>query len=312
MHGKPAKGTQSLASVGRTTEQPTATAPKAAGTEPPLLETDQVDPLGETGEMNSMPGLAVDPDSSLDTCEERFFDTDGAVPSPPSPDLTRTRLQKSVPGRAPPRRRRRRKRQADGRMWVIAALLGVAVLAVGGMALKMVLDSRQGEGTGEPTPVAAVDSSQGSPGGLESLSLGTGPGEATPAAVVSPTPRSTPRPTPRPTTTPSPTPRPTATLRPTPSPTPAVRPTATPVQAPITDLTVLGAGTVRLNSVPWSTVIVDGKNLGSSPVMGYELSAGVHQVTFDCSACEPPQKQTVKVTVVAGQETKKIIRFEQK
>ena len=303
MHGRPAEGTQSLASVGRTTEQPPATQPDAT-TQPPMLGAGDVNSLGETAEVDTFGGMPVDPDSSLDTHEERFFDTDGAVPPPPSPDLLKTRVQKSAPGRPGPRRRRKKKKGADTRMWVLAALLGFVVLAVGGLALKTVLDSGGPEGRVEPTPTAVALDTDATPPQLESMNIDPTPTVA-PTPTPRPTPRTTPRPTPRPTTTPRPTPTATAT------PAPTARPTA-PAETPPPDLSTTGTGTVRLNSVPWSTVIVDGKNLGSSPVMGYELGAGVHQVTFDCSACEPPQKETVKVTVVAGKETKKIIRFESK
>ena len=304
VRGKPAEGTQSLASVDSTTEEPLPAQTEAAGSEPPLLGTDQVDLLGDTAEVTPTGMEAFDPDSSLDTHEERFFDTDGAGPPPVSPNLQRTRLQKSVPGRAPPRRRRRRKQRSDTRVWILAGLLGLAVLVVGAVAVKMVLDSQVGV-EGDPTPVAVVE-----PTATAELEPWDVFPPVTPAPKPAPTARTTPRPTPR--VTPRPTPRRTPT--PTPRRTPAPTPTPPPAETPTPDPGTTGAGgtgTVLLNSVPWSTVIVDGKNLGSSPVIGYELGAGVHQVTFDCSACEPPQKKTVKVTVVAGQETKKIHRFEQ-
>jgi eukaryotic-like serine/threonine-protein kinase len=305
--GKPAEGTQSLASVDKTGEKPVGPQTEAAGDEPTPLATDAVGALDDTAEVNAWPSGEEDPDVSLDTHEERFFDTDGGG-TPPDPNLYKTRLQKSVPGRSAPRRRRKRKQKTVGVVWVIAALLGVAILAVGSLAIKMYRDAQTAEVGPSPTATAEVD--RETPIGLESLSLGPGEVQATPAPTPRVTPRRTPRPTPRPTTTPRPTPR--ATPTPKATPTPITRATPTPTATPVTALTAKGSGTVRLNSVPWSTVIVDGKNLGSSPVMGYKLSAGDHQVTFDCSACEPPQSKTVKVTVVAGQETKKIIRFEQK
>jgi hypothetical protein len=39
-----------------------------------------------------------------------------------------------------------------------------------------------------------------------------------------------------------------------------------------------GIGLLRLNSRPWSQVLVDGKPMGNTPQMGLRLSAGSHQI----------------------------------
>jgi eukaryotic-like serine/threonine-protein kinase len=331
MQGKPAQGTQSLASVSKTTDEPAVTGDPASG--------QGVDSYGETMEVDSgaveaVTGsqLAGDPDATLDTEQEAFFSTDGEVASPPpppagpeiSPNFRRTRVQQSVPGRPAPdrlggRRRRKKKKGAPLGLILATVLVGIAAVVMGGLALKMLAEPGV-EATEPETAAVDVEQPTAEPE-LESLSVDPGTETTTPDATPAPTPRRTPAPTPVRTPARVEPSTPTATPPPRVTPTPA--PTATPKsggeseggrqtdpsETPTAIAVPTGKGTVRLNSVPWSTVIVDGKALGSSPVIGYELPAGAHTVTFDCTACEPPRKETVTITVVAGQETKKIVRF---
>lgn len=60
------------------------------------------------------------------------------------------------------------------------------------------------------------------------------------------------------------------------------------------------SATLRINCLPPSTVIVDGKRLGTSPVVGYEVSAGTHAVIC---AHDTKGLKSRSVTVKAGQTT---------
>jgi len=64
-----------------------------------------------------------------------------------------------------------------------------------------------------------------------------------------------------------------------------------------------GEGTLNMNSIPPSSVVLDGKALGSTPQIGITVSAGTHTVLF-VNADQGTKKQ-VSVTVAAG-ETKKV------
>ncbi len=101
----------------------------------------------------------------------------------------------------------------------------------------------------------------------------------------------------------TPAPTPVRTRAPTPRATPA--PTPRPTPAPV------APGTATFNSAPWSMVIVDGRALGPTPVVRYELAAGSHTVVFDCSACEPPTRRSREFEVESGENEKVTVRFEQ-
>lgn len=306
LQGKPAEGTISLEVIGNTTEEPPVSPATVAGRRADSGPAEAPDPLGDTREVPTGSPQPIDADSSLDPSEQRFLKTDGSGPGPVSPDLTRTRLQKSVPGQAQPRRRRRRKSRAGAAVWLAVAGIGILILGAFGLGIQVLLGPGAQTGTGADGPTPTVEPA--------ATPVPTATAAATPVDVpVTPGGATTPargQPTPFPPPTPAiratPTPRPSQTPRPLPTaePTPKVG-AETPAPA------AAGVGTVRLNSVPWSTVTVDGRSLGSSPVIGYKLPAGPHTVVFDCSACEPPRKETVDIVVVSGQETKKIVRFDQ-
>ncbi|MCO4774274.1 MAG: serine/threonine protein kinase [Deltaproteobacteria bacterium] len=117
------------------------------------------------------------------------------------------------------------------------------------------------------------------------------------AAAVQPTPAA-PEPTPEPTPAPvaAPTPRPTPVAAPEPTPAPVV------VSA--------DPGFLDLNSRPWSTVKIDGKDVGTVPIKQHEVSPGSHQVTFVCGPCDPPAERTVVVNAKSGETAREVIRFE--
>jgi serine/threonine-protein kinase len=85
----------------------------------------------------------------------------------------------------------------------------------------------------------------------------------------------------------------------TPAPTPT--PTAKPVEPPPS-----GNGTLNINSIPVSKVVLDGKPLGSTPKVGVSVSAGSHTVTF----IHPEQgKKSVTVNVKAGETKTAAVKF---
>ncbi|MDI1451220.1 PEGA domain-containing protein [Polyangium sp. 6x1] len=67
-----------------------------------------------------------------------------------------------------------------------------------------------------------------------------------------------------------------------------------------------GNGTLNINSIPVSKVVLDGRPLGSTPKVGVSVPAGTHTVTF----IHPDKgKQTVSVTVKAGETKTAAVKF---
>lgn len=129
------------------------------------------------------------------------------------------------------------------------------------------------------------------------------PAEGSPEAVVE-TPEATPEieeATVEP-PLPSPVPAVAVDIRPTVTPTPA--PVATPAPPPPAP-----PGTVSFNSSPWSTVYVDGKELGATPLHDVRLAAGEHTVRFICSGCSSEQERAYEFTVEPGADTSELVRF---
>jgi serine/threonine-protein kinase len=67
-------------------------------------------------------------------------------------------------------------------------------------------------------------------------------------------------------------------------------------------------GTLRINSRPWSQVVIDGRPIGSTPQMNVSLSEGTHKVTlinpdFDI-------KKTLTVKIKAGQIETQIVALQ--
>jgi len=70
--------------------------------------------------------------------------------------------------------------------------------------------------------------------------------------------------------------------------------------------TAAGQGTLNVNSIPVSNVIVDGRPMGATPKMGLSVAAGTHTVVF----VHPEHgRKVVTVTVVAGQPATASTRF---
>jgi serine/threonine-protein kinase len=67
-----------------------------------------------------------------------------------------------------------------------------------------------------------------------------------------------------------------------------------------------GNGTININSIPVSKVVLDGRPLGSTPKVGVSVPAGSHTVIF----IHPEKgKQTVSVTVKAGETKTAAVKF---
>jgi eukaryotic-like serine/threonine-protein kinase len=75
--------------------------------------------------------------------------------------------------------------------------------------------------------------------------------------------------------------------------------------APKPAATAGGTGILRINSRPWSQVLVDGRVIGNTPQMSISLEAGSHTVTLINS--EFGYKKTLKVAVKAGEVVTKIV-----
>ena len=68
----------------------------------------------------------------------------------------------------------------------------------------------------------------------------------------------------------------------------------------------LPSGTLNVNALPWSDVVVDGKSLGATPLGHIRLPIGVHQVLFR----HPQLGEQVRTAVVrAGAETRVTVDF---
>ncbi|HSN99837.1 MAG TPA: PEGA domain-containing protein, partial [Candidatus Nanopelagicales bacterium] len=65
-------------------------------------------------------------------------------------------------------------------------------------------------------------------------------------------------------------------------------------------------GTLNINSIPVSKVVLDGRPLGSTPKVGVSVPAGSHTVTF----IHPELgKKSVTVTVKAGETKTAAVKF---
>ena len=96
---------------------------------------------------------------------------------------------------------------------------------------------------------------------------------------------------------------PTTTAAPTPTPTPTPKPTPVAKEPPVA---ASGKGTLNINSIPVSNVILDGKPLGQTPKVGISVSPGPHTVIF----VHPEMGRKAKsVTVEAGKTAAAIVRF---
>ncbi len=83
------------------------------------------------------------------------------------------------------------------------------------------------------------------------------------------------------------------------------KPAEKPAEKPEKPAVAAGEGTLDMNSIPASSVLLDGKPIGNTPRVKVPVSAGNHTVTFLNS--EQGLKKVVQVTVGAG-ESKKVIQ----
>ena len=109
-----------------------------------------------------------------------------------------------------------------------------------------------------------------------------GDGGATGAPVAATQPTTTQPTATQPTTTQPTTTQPTTTQPQSPPVAPPTPPPSGAATAPITTRTRTPAtfGTLNLQSSPWANVVVDGKGVGQTPVVGLRLAAGRHRVTL--------------------------------
>ena len=83
-------------------------------------------------------------------------------------------------------------------------------------------------------------------------------------------------------------------------------PTAAPTVGTANAQAAQGNGTLNINSIPVSKVVLDGRPLGNTPKVGLSVPAGTHTVTFVHSE---KGKQTVTVTVNAGETKTAAVKF---
>jgi eukaryotic-like serine/threonine-protein kinase len=188
------------------------------------------------------------------------------------------------------------------RRWTSLIAAGLAVLAIGGVALAVLRGRPQDRpsaavraGTSEtgaaarepvvdemPHPVTGVDSAIPPTGmSVPADTAGREPeaASAPPAPAVEPKPKPTPRP-------------PRRGARPTRAP---PETTATPVTTPATP----SVGFVTINAVPYGTVVIDGIEVGDTPIVRYELTPGAHTVRI---VRQGFRTESETVTITAGNE----------
>lgn len=66
-------------------------------------------------------------------------------------------------------------------------------------------------------------------------------------------------------------------------------------------------GSLRLETVPWTTVYVGGKKLGDTPILGAALPAGRHQLKLVNG--EQGIDQTIEIEIAANETTVKKLRL---
>jgi hypothetical protein len=109
-----------------------------------------------------------------------------------------------------------------------------------------------------------------------------------------------PTPAPAPAPTPAPAPAPAPPVRST---NPAPAPAATPKPAAAA---ATGNGTLNINSIPVSNVLLDGRPMGQTPKMGVSVAPGPHTVVF---VNVDKGRKSQSITVVAGKTMPVIVRF---
>jgi len=94
--------------------------------------------------------------------------------------------------------------------------------------------------------------------------------------------------------------------RPRSTPSPVSAPQTTKPPTPAAPVAASGKGTLNINSIPVSNVILDGKPLGQTPKVGVSVTAGPHTVIF----VHPEHGRKAKsVTIEPGKTAVAIVRF---
>ncbi len=184
----------------------------------------------------------------------------------------------------------------------VPILIALAALAVVVVVIGAALNMGPGgdAGAGEPTP-AASRGGRPSPteAPLQQLEPIPSPpvteSPVDPSRSADPAPSSTPRPA-EPSSA-----APPATNASTGAP-PAATSSATAAPAASSQ-----TGTLNINSIPVSKVILDGKPLGETPKVGIKVAPGVHQVTFVHPSLG---RKTISVNVAAGETKPAATRFD--
>jgi hypothetical protein len=103
-----------------------------------------------------------------------------------------------------------------------------------------------------------------------------------------------------------PAPRPEPPIARAPQPEPKPRP-GPPPQPTSNEDAASGTGVLRINSRPWSKVLVDGRMVGNTPQMNLVLGAGRHTVTL----VNPDfgLQRVLAVTIKAGEVNTKIVEL---
>lgn len=69
-----------------------------------------------------------------------------------------------------------------------------------------------------------------------------------------------------------------------------------------------GAGTLRINTRPWSQVFIDGRLIGNTPQMSISLPAGRHTVTLVNSDFDI--RETITIDIAAGETTTRVLTLQ--
>jgi serine/threonine-protein kinase len=239
----------------------------------------------------------VEPDGTAATIEAPS--TPGR-PGPQTADFFKTdghrKRGESGATRARPSQKGRGRRKAAGGQRALLALVGVLGVVLVGLLIKVL----EGPAEAEPTPVPANSAPPTpAPAAVEA---------ATPAPV-SPTPTPVAEPTPERVAAKSAKVPKIDPVRPaTPQPTPA--PVAEKPPPPEEVASAAGPGFLNVNSKPWSNLFLDGRFLGQTPKINFEVPSGPHKLEFNCGPCDPPQKKQYTFTLEPGGTFKMIHRFD--
>ena len=79
-------------------------------------------------------------------------------------------------------------------------------------------------------------------------------------------------------------------------------PTPKPAAAPV----ATGNGTLNLNAIPVSNVLLDGRPMGQTPKMGVSVAPGPHTIMF---VNADKGRKSSSVTVVSGKTSTVVVRF---